>query len=205
MSFLESLFGPSKNEIWKQFSDAIGGNFTEEDYWKAGKVEATHGNWLVTLDTYTVSTGKSSMTYTRIRAPYTNPDGFQFRIYRRGIFSNLGKLLGMQDVTVGYPAFDDEFIIQGNDEAKLRRLFANKKIRDLIDRQPDVQFSVQDNEQSFWGDRKFPVGVDELYFLAGGIIRDGERLKLLYDLFSETLDELCRIGSASETNPGVKL
>jgi len=34
-----------------------------------------------------------------------------------------------------------------------------------------------------------------------GVIKDVERLKLLYELFSETLDELCRIGSARQTAP----
>ncbi|HTS17459.1 MAG TPA: hypothetical protein VMP11_07795 [Verrucomicrobiae bacterium] len=39
----------------------------------------------------------------------------------------------------------------------------------------------------------------------GGVIKDVERLKRLYDLFAETLDELCRTGSASARDPGVKL
>jgi hypothetical protein len=38
-----------------------------------------------------------------------------------------------------------------------------------------------------------------------GVIKDVDRLKLLYDLFAETLEELCRIGAASDTPPGVKL
>jgi hypothetical protein len=206
MSFLQSLFGPSKDEIWQQFAAATGGSFTQGGFLSgSSKVEASHGQWTVVLDTYTVSTGKSSITYTRIRAPYVNPDGFYFKIYRRGIFSNLGKMLGMQDVTIDDPSFDDAFIIQGNDEAKLRRLFANKKIRDLIDRQPDIQFSVRDDEVNFWEGRKLPANVDELYFQIGGVIKDVNQLKLLYDLFSETLDELVRLGSASGDNPGVKL
>jgi hypothetical protein len=32
---------------------------------------------------------------------------------------------------------------------------------------------------------------------------DAERLKLLFDLFAETLDRLCRIGSAYEDAPAV--
>jgi len=32
-----------------------------------------------------------------------------------------------------------------------------------------------------------------------------DRLKQLFDLFAETLDELCRLGSAYEKNPGVTL
>jgi hypothetical protein len=205
MSFLRNLFGPSRDEIWQQFAASVSGNFTEGGFWNGGKVEATHGQWTVTLDTYTVSTGKSSITYTRMRAPYVNPDGFQFNIYRRGIFSNIGKKLGMQDVTVGDPQFDEDFIIKGNDEAKLRRLFADEKIRELIDAQPDINFSVRDDEEKFWGGRNFPPGVDELYFQVTGVIKDVDRLKLLYDLFSETLDELCRMGSAYENNPGVNI
>jgi hypothetical protein len=38
-----------------------------------------------------------------------------------------------------------------------------------------------------------------------GVIKDVERLKHLYDLFGETLDELCRIGSAYQSDPGVRL
>jgi len=205
MSFLRNLFGPSRDEIWQQFAAAVGGNFSEGGFWQGGKVEAAHGQWIVTLDTYTVSTGKSSVTYTRMRAPYVNPDGFRFTIYRRGIFSDVGKWLGMQDVTLGYPQFDDDFIIKGNSESGLRRLFANARIRELVSAQPDINFSVRDDEQKFWGGRNFPPDVDELYFQVMGVIKDVDRLRLLYDLFSGTLDELCRMGSAYEKDPGVKL
>jgi hypothetical protein len=205
MGFLRNLFGPSRDEIWQQFAAAVGGNFAEGGFLSGSKVEASHGQWIVTLDTYTVSTGKSAVIFTRMRAPYVNPDGFRFNIYRRGIFSELGKRLGMQDVTVGYPQFDDDFIIKGSGESGLRRLFANAKIRELIAAQPDINFSVQDDAQRFWGGRNFPPGVDELYFQVVGVIKDVDRLKLLYDLFSETLDELCRMGSAYEKDPGVKL
>jgi hypothetical protein len=205
MSLLRTLFGPSKEEIWQQFCAETGGRIVDGGCWKGSKVEATHGQWIVTLDTHTVSTGKSSITYTRMRAPYVNPDGFRFIIYRKGIFSDIGKWLGMQDVTVGYPEFDEAFIIKGNDEQKLRRLFSSQTIRELTDAQPEIRFSVVDDEQRFWGSSGFPPDVDELHFQVVGVIKDVERLKRLYDLFSETLDELCRMGSAYENPPDVKL
>ncbi len=201
MSFLRALFGPSKEEIWQQFSAQIGGNLVEGGFWQGSKVEARHGEWTVTLDTYTVSTGKSSITYTRMRAPYANPDGFVFAIYRQGVFSTIGKWLGMQDVCVGYPEFDEAFIIKGNDEWKLRRLFANEKIRQLITAQPDIRVLVNARHGGFWEGEALPKGVDELYFEVVGVIKDVNRLKQLYELFSETLDELCRMGSASEGDP----
>jgi hypothetical protein len=51
----------------------------------------------------------------------------------------------------------------------------------------------------------FPAGVDELKFQVAGVIKDLDRLKLLYELFAETLDELCRMGSALDKTPPVKI
>src|SRR5712672_2003795 len=138
MSILRSIFGPSRQEIWRQFCDQTGSNDVDGGFWKGDKVEATHGPWTVTLDTYAVSTGKSTIIYTRMRAPYVNPDGFRFTVYRKGIFTALGKLLGMQDVTVGLSDFDRDFVIKGNDDHKLWRLFASQRVRDLISAQKDI-------------------------------------------------------------------
>ena len=196
-------FGPSKKEIWRQLSAEINARFIEGGVWKADKVEATHDEWVVTLDTYAVSTGKAVIIFTRMRAPYVNSDGFRFNIYRRGFFSAAGKMLGMQDVEVGFPEFDDDFIIKGSDESKLRQLFANARLRELVAAQKDIHFSVKDDEG--WFGPKFPEGTDELAFVVAGVIKDVERLKQLYELFSTTLDELCRMGSAYQTSPGVKV
>lgn len=204
MSILRKVFGPSRKEIWQQFCAQTGSNYVEGGFARSDKVEATHGPWTVTLDTYVVSTGKSTVTFTRMRAPYVNPDGFRFTVYQKGIFSEIAKWFGMQDVGVGYPEFDQAYVIKSNDEQKLRRLFSNENIRRLISAQPNVYFSVKDDEAKLWS-KNFPDGVDELYFKVIGVIKDIERLKLLYDLFAETLDELCRMGSAYEQSAGVKL
>ena len=203
MGFLRNLFGPSQEEIWQQLATEIGATYVDGGTWKGDKVQAQIKQWTVTIDTYTVSTGKTHMTFTRFRAPYVNADGFRFKIYRRSFFSGMGKALGMQDVEIGEPQFDEAFIIQGNDEAKLKRLFANAKIRALIVSQPNHTIEVKDDEG--WFATEFPEGVDELVFVEAGIITDVERLKQLYVLFAEVLNHLCHIGSAYETNPQVSL
>jgi len=203
VSFMRSLFGPSTEEIWRQLCAEIGAQYVEGGFWKGNKVRATHGPWTITLDTYTVSDGKTSVAYTRMRAPFVDPEGFRFTVYRRGVFSDIGKWLGMQDIEIGDEAFDEDFILKSNEETKLRELLGSTKIRELISQQPDIYFSIKDDEGAFVSN--FPGGVDELYFQVVGVIKDVERLKLLYELFSETLDELCRIGSANESAPGVSL
>jgi hypothetical protein len=203
MSVLRRMFGPSRKEIWRQLSEQIGGRFVEGGAFKSDRVEATHGEWIVTLDTYAVSTGNVVIVYTRMRAPYVNPEGFRFTIYRRGVFSDMAKWFGMQDVEVGHELFDHDFIIKGTSEERLRQLFASPRIRELIDAQRDIKFTVKDDEG--WFGKTFPEGVDELSFVTGGVIKDIARLKQLFELFAETLDELCRIGSAYEGAPDVKL
>ncbi|WP_139902770.1 DUF3137 domain-containing protein [Clostridium thermarum] len=197
------LFGPSKSEIWQQLAREIQGDYVYGGFWKGDRVEAKVGNWIVVLDTYRVSTGKSSVTYTRMRAPFVNHSNFYFKIYRSGLFSSLGKLLGMEDMEVGYEEFDREFIIKGNSRDKVRQLFSNSKIRSLIQCQPRFSLEIRDDEGYF--NSYFLRGVDELYFRVPGIIREVDRLKELYELFGEVLKELCNMGCASGEKPGVNL
>jgi hypothetical protein len=189
-------FGPSKTEVWRQLCSETGADYVEGGFWKRDKVVATHGEWTITLDTYVVSTGKVVVHFTRLRAPYVNPDGFRFTIYRRGLFSEIAKWLGMQDIEVGHPDFDRDFIIKGTDAAKVKALFDNARLRELIAAQPEIHLAVEDEDGA-----DFSEGTDELRFHVRGTIKDAERLKLLFDLFAETLDQLCRIGSAYEEAP----
>lgn len=203
MGLLREIFGPSKEEIWSQLSREIGADYEEGGFFKNGKVVLSHRQWEITLDTYAVHTGKSTITYTRMRAPFMNRDGFRFKIYRKNVFSGIGKLFGVQDVEVGDAFFDDQFIIQGEPEHLVGSLLTNGMIRQLIQSQKDIHFQIKDDEGLFR--KNFPEGVDELSFEVVGIIKDRERLKSLFDLFSLVLDELCRLGSAYETDPQVKL
>jgi hypothetical protein len=105
MGILRKVFGPSRDEIWRKLTEAVDGRHVGSTFFKAGRVEATHGEWIVTLDTHTVSTGETTIIHTRVT----------------------------------------------------------------------------------------------------GVIKDLDRLKALYELFAETLDGLCRMGSAYETGTDLRL
>jgi hypothetical protein len=197
---LRSLFSPSRPEIWRLLAGELGGSFTEGGFLQSDKVQVSHGEWTITLDTYFSAASKS--TYTRLRAPYINPDGFRFTIYRRGLFSDLAKRLGMQDVSVGHARFDEDFIIKGTDEGRLRALFGSAELRRLLAAQPRVHFTVEDDDGQFRSN--YPADTDALVFHVGGVLKDIERLEQLFSLFAETLDQLCRIGSAYEGAPSVE-
>ena len=139
MSALRRWFGPSREEVWRELSSQIGASYVDGGFWKGDKVQARHGEWTITLDTYTVHANNTHIPFTRLRAPYVNPGGFRFVIYQRSVFSGLGTFFGMQDVEVGHEAFDRDFVIKGTSDAQLRELFSSARLRELLEQQPDRQ------------------------------------------------------------------
>ncbi len=203
MGILRSIFGPSKDEIWSQISKDIGGRYEDGGFWGRDVLRYQSGEWEITLDIYTVSSGDSSTTYTRMRAPFVNRDGLYFKICREGFFASIGKFFGMQDILIGDPYFDDNFIIKGNDENRIRLLLNVPGLKQLIQAQPDISFQIRDDEG--WFGTHFPEGVDQLYFQCYGVVKDEKRIKNLFDLFSITLETLVQIDSAYENDPQVTL
>jgi hypothetical protein len=198
------IFGVSRAEVWAALAREIDARVEKGGWWRGPRVVADLPPWQVTLDVYTESAGETSTTYTRLRAPFVNPSGFRFRIYRKSIFSNLGKFFGMQDIEIGNADFDDAFIIQSNDPPRVRALLCNESLRAMLAAQPRIMFDIRDDDGGVFRAR-FPAGVDELRFLTLGIVKDIDRLKRLFDLFAETLHELCRLGCAADAPPGVTL
>lgn len=202
---LYELMGPSKKEIWMLLSQQIGANYCEENdgFFEKDRVELCHRNWIVTLDVHTVSTGKSTTKFTRIRAPYLKKDGFRFTIYRRSFLSDVGKFFGMEDVALGYDddeQFDLDFIIKGNDHYKLWKLFENPYIRELLQSRPEIKLNVKAAEYGWFG-QTYKDDVNMVEFIIMGVVKDINLLKTLFELFIEILDQLHEIGSIYEDNP----
>ena len=193
MNFLRALFGPSRREVWRQLSSDMGGEFHEGGLFSPFAVQARTGDWIITLDTFTQGDGKTNQTFTRVRAPYFNPDGFRFQIYRAGLLSGLGKAMGLQDIEVGHPRFDRDFVIKGNAPRRLRRLLDHEDIRRGIETQRKIHLSVKGHDGWFG---KFPDGVDELHFRAHGTIKDLAQLRTLFEVFGAILRHLCHDGHA---------
>lgn len=200
----EELFGPPKDEVWKNLCAEIGADFIDGGFWKGDKVELRVADaWMITLDVFSVLRGKRRQKYTRLRVPFVSLDDLRFLIYRKGLFTGLGKMLGVQDIEVGDSVFDEAFVIQGNNEAKVRALFANHEIQNLLHYQPEVRFEVRDNQGRFW--ETLPESVDVLQFQVEDVLKDVNRLKGLFYLFMEVLQELYLQGTVSRMDTGVKL
>jgi hypothetical protein len=64
------LFGPSREEIWKELAADTGMEFRDGGFWGADTVVAEARGWTVILDSYATKTDDNgnSTTYTRLRS-----------------------------------------------------------------------------------------------------------------------------------------
>ncbi|MCG9132575.1 DUF3137 domain-containing protein [Candidatus Poribacteria bacterium] len=193
----------SIDEIWTQIAADIGGEFIDGGFWGKDVIIYTHGEWQILLDTYVVSTGESSHKLTRMRAPFMSRDDLYFKISREGFLSSIGKFFGMQDIEIGDPFFDKQFVIKGNNPEKIKRLLADNRIKELCQLQPRIHLRIKDDEGRFGTD--FPEGVDELYFECIGVIKETALLKALFGLFCLVLERLVQIDSAYADDPQITL
>jgi hypothetical protein len=151
------------------------------------------GRWVIYLEFY-FSHETGGLVSAEMRAPFSNLDGFRFAAVRESFLSRIQKFLGARDVETGDPAFDREYIVIGTDEAKARELFSNEKIRKALDLRRLEVFQIREGEGAAGsGLLSTP---DELYFSIKDEYDSKERVKSLFGLFSETLSQLERMGTA---------
>ncbi len=76
----------------------------------------------IVVDSYVVSSGKSSTAYTRVTARALDPATLEATVYRETLLGAFGDLIGLQDVTVGDAPFDAACVVKASDEELVRAL-----------------------------------------------------------------------------------
>lgn len=120
----------------------------------------------------TRSSGKSSTTYTLVRAYYKNPLNYKLTAAHEGFFTKLGKsLFGMQDVEIGDAVFDPLVRIKTSDEYAAKDLFSRSETRDAMIDALSFNAGIR-AENSF------------IHFEKVGVITDTETLRTILDKLS---------------------
>ena len=70
-----------------------------------------------------------------------------------------------KDKKAGIAAFDEAFIIQGDDASKVKHLFSNPKIRQLVAAQAEIEFSVKEKKTV-----NIPIWAGVGAIVAGGVL-----------------------------------
>lgn len=136
--------------IWKDLAIKIDGKFVEGIAWHSDHTEVSYKDFNLIFDNFTMWSGKYNQAFTRVRFSYISEQDFVFKIYRNGIVRTLEKLIGAQDVKIGFDEFDRAFIIKSNDNYKIFDLLKVEALRNLIEVQEDVNIEVSKNK-GVWG------------------------------------------------------
>jgi len=185
---------PKHGEAWSSLAESVGGDYRVNKRGKPKEVRIEDRGRLLTLDTYTVSTGQSSVTYTRVRAFYRARDEFRFKLSAENVFTRLFARLGMQDIRVGWPVLDQKYVIKSTNPTKVKQLMMGSAVGGLLAPEKPVAMSIKNASRK---ERK-ALGQDTVQLSAEvtGVERDVERLKWMLAVVSEALDYLVRIGVA---------
>jgi len=121
---------------WAEAARRLGGTYQPKVgpwYRRTSHIRAELGGQPILIDHYSVSTGQSSITYTRCSAPVDFAGDLELKIYPKGFWSKVGEGLGAQDIKTGDPAFDEAYVVKASDEARARA-WLDPEVREAITR-----------------------------------------------------------------------
>lgn len=192
----------SQGEAWEAVASSHGGTVVRDRKGKVEQVRFPHRSWTIVLDRYTVSTGSTSATYTRLRAVFEPKMPFRFRISRRNFFSGLGRYFGFQDVHTGRVVLDRDFIVRTDNESMLRSLLMDSRVGGRLEAQSSGTFRIAKVSGK---PKPRPTGAKELRYETSGELTDPLRLGELVALFRSALDSLRALGAASSERVAYEL
>jgi hypothetical protein len=130
------MFGRRKRRQanWSQVAAELGGVHQLQTKWWRGDehITATVHGVPVKLDVYVVSTGKTTHVYTRVAGAFLHGPGPKLKVQKKGFLQAIGKALGMQDVPLGDPLFDETFIVKADNIAVARRLWSPETLARMM-------------------------------------------------------------------------
>ena len=121
----------STGETYSQLARHYGGTSDPGGLFGRPKVQFPHAGAWVIVDVYSTG-GKHPTYYTQVHFSGQQPP-VRCEVYPERMWSRVGKLMGMEDVEIGSPHFDEQYIIKGDSRAALRSLLT-PAVQQQIDR-----------------------------------------------------------------------
>lgn len=98
---------------WRDAAERLGLSYFPGDMVGLGRIAGRKGGHRIEITTYSRSHGKTSSVYTQYTIHFHVPISTDFKIVRQNALHKLGAFLGLKDIEVGDPAFDDRVLLRG--------------------------------------------------------------------------------------------
>jgi hypothetical protein len=185
--------------VWEEVASTVGGTFVPGKRSSTDRVLVAHSLWTIELDTYTVSTGHASVTYTRAKALFFGLVDVKVLIRRRYFFDTVLENVGLGGVDPGHRSFAEKFVVRGRPETRLRSLVTPRLIGALF-AEPKVSVRVKTASRKdceVHGSRAREASAQ-----VTGVVREHDRLVSLILVAKETLNALEAAGMAARERVG---
>lgn len=137
-------------QIWKDFSEKHNGVFdlkSEQVY--TASFNLSDGE--LHFETLKKPLSSSNKIRTRVVYKLNFQPTFSFKVRHQGIFNKLFTTFGMQDLVIDETYFDDNFIIQGNNEHHINELFKNETVTNFLPKSYELTFKLEDETLQYTG------------------------------------------------------
>ena len=120
---------------WQEAANRLGLNFTPPSFLSEYQMSGMTEGGQCRVFTHKVSRGGDggSTMYTNFEIRFPQPLNLGLNVSHAGMFSGLAKMMGSQDIQVGYDAeFDKEFTVKGHDENKIREFLTSERKQKIV-------------------------------------------------------------------------
>lgn len=199
MKLRSSVYG--WKSVWMEFADEHQGSFDDGQKVFVMRVPVPGKPWSITYHMHQKGVGGAVSDSSAAFLPFKAKGAFSFDLHNRSLAADASKIFGAQDIEIGEDEFDREYIIKGSDENLVKRIFASKRIQELIKLQPHIKLFIQDEPKELAEHGSVPPGIHVLAFKDKAAINSYERLTLVHDLMLATLEEMLVSDLASPQDP----
>ncbi|BAV08003.1 hypothetical protein SAMN05421788_103344 [Filimonas lacunae] len=175
MEVAKRIRGNSTEEVWQQLQDDFATLTTLSDY--TVLIEQENRNIELTLGVHQGGSDEGGYEYTTLTSGLNPTHDFFFTIYPQDVFTEIGKIFGMQDIKTGYTEFDNQVIVKTNDPLKFRKVFSSRDTRKVFEALSSYSLKITSEKKK---GNKLELKVQRA-------ITDIEELKLVYKAFYQIL------------------
>lgn len=112
-----------RQQVWASVAQRLGLHYA--NYQIYGHLDGS----AVRLFTEVRGSGKNKQTYTVAAGMIVPGFDLGLAIYKHGFFQSIGQAMGMTDIQIGDPGFDQAFVIKGDEPHRVKALLASDDLR----------------------------------------------------------------------------
>jgi len=161
-------------QLWKEFCEEKNGSFQIRN---TNDFAFSNMQMRLPYDNSEISFRESDTNLLKIEYCFTKPLDFSFQISFEDFIEKTIKLISNKEVEIGDKHFDNKYLISTNHEEKLKVLFSNKLLKELLLLQNISNFQIRNKD-----------GQGTLFLLGGRHVITMESLYNLYEIMVITIE-----------------